>query len=375
MIEVRKVANRTMMEEFIMLPWTSGIYDGDPAWVPPLIRDQKRLFSPKTGYFFDIGKVEFFLAYAAGRPVGRITAQVNRLYDEKYDHGTGFFGFFESVNDVSVASALFDAASDWLKAEGKKVMNGPQSFSIYDSVGFEVAGMENMPSVGLSHFAPYYKDLADACGFTKCIDWHSFLVKRVNYAVHKPYLDEVRDSLLRDTDVVFRRLDRRDIARRVKEVQQIFNVAWEGNWGHLPLTDKQIDMIFRELKMFIIPDFAIFAEKKGKTVGFIITIPDINPALRKLNGRLYPWRLFRFLREAKKTKRVRTVIMGVLPEFRGQHIDDIFYLKAIEQGLLTDIWESDCSLIAETNRKMIGALEPLTPELYKTYRIYERLIP
>jgi hypothetical protein len=307
--------------------------------------------------------------------VGRITAHVNHLYENKYDNDTGFFGFFEAVNDQEVACALFDTASAWLKHKGKKIMNGPQSFSIYDSVGFEVKGVDNIPSVGLYHFAPYYKDLADSYGFTKCIDWYSFLVKRINYAQHAPYLDEVRMSLLSSTDAVFKKLDRRDMPRRVKEVQHIFNAAWEGNWGHLPLTDKQIEMIFDELKLFIIPEFAIFAEKDGKTIGFIITIPDINPALRVLNGRLFPWRLIRFMSEARKIKRVRTVIMGVLPDYRGQHIDDIFYLKAIEQGLLSDIRESDCSLIVETNTKMIHALEPLTPEHYKTYRIYERHIP
>jgi hypothetical protein len=126
--------------------------------------------------------------------------------------------------------------------------------------------------------------------------------------------------------------------------------------------------------MFIIPELAIFAEKDGKTIGFIISVPDINPALKILNGRLYPWRLLRFMRRAKKTKRVRTVIMGVLPEYRGKHIDDIFYLKTIEEGIRLGFWESDCSLIAETNKKMIGALKPLIPDLYKTYRIYDRPI-
>ena len=375
MVEVRRVDTRGMMKDFITFPWTARIYENDPAWIPPIIRDQKNLFDRRKGYFFEIGEAEFFLAYKNSSLVGRITAQVNHLYENKYNNDTGFFGFFEAVNDPEVACALFDTASSWLKLKGKKIMNGPQSFSIYDSIGFEVYGAENIPSVGLFHFAPYYKDLAEACGFTKCIDWYSFLVKRVNYAQHAPYLDEVRKGLLSTTDAVFKKLDKRDMARRVKEVQHIFNAAWEGNWGHLPLTDKQMEMIFRELRLFIIPEFAIFAEKDGKTLGFIITIPDINPALRILNGRLYPWRLLRFMKEAKKTKRVRTVIMGVLPEYRGQHIDDIFYLKAIEQGLLSDIWESDCSLIAETNTKMIHALKPLTPEHYKTYRIYERPIP
>ncbi len=374
MIEVRRVENNRMMRDFIMLPWSAKIYENDPAWIPPIISDLKKLFNPGKGYFFEIGEVEFFLAYKDGRSVGRITAHVNHLYEKNYDNETGFFGFFEAINDSEVANALFDTASDCLRQKGKKIMNGPQSFSIYDSVGFEVEGIHEMPTVGLFHFAPYYKDLAKACGFIKCIDWHCFLVKRAKYSQHEPYLEEIRKSLLKSTDVVFKKLDKREMARRANEVQYIFNVAWEGNWGHLPLTDRQFKMIFQELKMFIIPDLAIFAEKDGRTIGFIITIPDMNPALRILNGRLYPWRLLRFMREAKKTKRVRTVIMGVLPEFRGQHIDDIFYLKTIEDGIRLDFWESDCSLIAETNKKMIGALKPLFPDLYKTYRIYERHI-
>ncbi len=372
MITVKPVEGRAMMREFIMFPWTSGIYGSDPAWVPPLISEQKKLFDPERGYFFEIGEVAFFLAYRGSTPVGRITAHINHLYEERYDTATGFFGFFEALNDTEVAGALFDAASDWLRHKGKKIMNGPQSFSIYDSVGFEVEGEDRLPSVGLFHLAPYYKDLAEACGFAKCIDWHCFLVKRVNYARHEPYLEEVRSMLINGTDVVFRKLTRRDIARRVRDVQQIFNAAWVGNWGHLPLTDRQMEMIFAGLKWFIIPELSIFAEKDSTTIGFIISIRDINPALRILDGRLYPWRLLRFAGKAGRSARVRTVIMGVLPEYRGQHIDDIFYLKSIEQGVLLDIWESDCSLIAETNRKMIGALEPLTPELYKTYRIYER---
>ncbi|MCE5274688.1 MAG: hypothetical protein LLG43_06100 [Deltaproteobacteria bacterium] len=374
MVDVRRVDTKGMMKDFMMFPWTARIYENDPAWIPPLISDQKNLFDRKKGYFFEIGEAEFFLAYENSSLVGRITAHVNHLYENKYDNETGFFGFFEAVNDPEVAGALFDTASSWLKHKGKKIMNGPQSFSIYDSVGFEVEGAENIPSVGLFHFADYYKDFAEACGFVKCIDWHCFLVKRVNYTQHVPYLDEVKRGLLSSTDAIFKNLDMRDLTRRVKDVQYIFNAAWEGNWGHLPLTDKQTEMIFSEMKMFITPEFTVFAEKDGKTIGFILTLPDINPALRILNGRLYPWRILKFMREAKKTKRVRTVIMGVLPEYHGQHIDEIFYLKAIEQGLLSDIWESDCSLIVETNTKMIHALKPFTPELYKTYRIYERPI-
>jgi len=355
-----------------MLPWTARLYENDPAWVPPLVRDMYTILDPRKSYFFEIGDAQLFLAYRDGVAVGRISAHVNRLYEEKYDKETGFFGFYESVNDLEVARALFDEAATWLRSRGKKVMNGPQSFSIYDSVGFEVQGTRQMPTVGLFHFAPYYHELAESLGFRKCIDWYCFLVKKTDYAAYAPYLHDVKERLLAQTEFTFKTLDKRDMDRRIKEIQTIFNTAWEGNWGHLPLTDRQVEMMASELKLIAREELAVFAEKDGETVGFIISLPDINPALRHLNGRLYPWRIVRFLLEARRTRRIRTIIMGVLPAYRGRNIDDIFYLKTIEDGIRLGYTESDCSLIVETNAKMIGALKPLCPSPYKTYRIYER---
>jgi len=374
-LDVKRVDNKKMMKQFIMFPWTARIYENDPAWVPPVIMDMKNLFNPKKGYFFEIGEVEFFLAYRDNTPVGRITAHINRLYEEKYDTDTGFFGFFESINDVEVARMLFDAAEEWLHKKGKKVMQGPQSFSVYDSVGFEAEGADILPVVGLFHFAPYYKDLAEACGFKKCIDWYCFLVKKIDD--YKPYLKDIRMEILdqmREKNIVFKLLDKRIMKEQAQDVKRIFNAAWDGNWGHLPLTDKQFKMFYGELSLIAIPELAILAEKDGETIGFIISLPDINPALRILNGRLYPWRLLKFLFKYKKTSKLRTIIMGVMPEHRGQKIDDVFYLMTIENGVNMGYNESDCSLIVETNKKMINALKPLKADRYKTYRIYERKI-
>jgi len=369
-IEIRRVENRKVMNEFILLPWTLRIYENDPCWIPPVIHDQKNFFNPKKGYFFEIGEVEFFLAYREGKPVGRITAHVNHLYEKKYDNDTGFFGFYESINDVKVARALFDAAGDWLREKQKKIMNGPQSFSVYDSVGFEVEGLDVRPAIGLLHFAPYYKDLALACGFRKCIDWHCFLVRKIDD--YKPYLKEVRESFMKGQNVEYKTLKWSEWPKRAKEIHAIFNASWEGNWGHLPLTDKQFDMFVKELKQIVIPDLVIFAEREGRAIGFVISIPDANVALQILNGRLYPWRLLKALRAVKKVHRVRTIIMGVLPEYRGQKIDDVFYMRTIEDGVGMGFNESDCSLIVETNKKMIAALKPIKGECYKTYRIFER---
>lgn len=371
-VTIKRVENKKMMKEFIMFPWTGKIYENDPCWVPPLIGEQKKFFDPKKGYFFEIGEVEFFIAYRDGKAVGRITAHINHLYEEKYDNDTGFFGFFESINDVEVARALFGAAEAWLKAKGKTIMNGPQSFSVYDSVGFEVHGQDVIPVVGLFHFAPYYRDLAEACGFEKCIDWSCYLVTKIDD--YKPYLKAVKEEFMKGQTVEYKIFNKKEIKYRKDDIHEIFNRAWEGNWGHLPLTRKQLDSIIHELVQIVIPELVVFAEKDGRTVGFIISIPDINPAMRILNGRLYPWRLVRFLLAARKTKKIRTIIMGVLPEYRGQKIDDVFYLRTIEDGIRLGFEASDCSLIVETNKKMIGALKPLKAENYKTYRIYQRAI-
>jgi hypothetical protein len=367
---VRPVNDNHDLKQFIMAPWTLKIYENDPAWVPPLIRDQKKAFHPKKGYFFEIGEAQFFLAYRSGKLAGRISAHRNRLYEEKYDTVTGFFGFFECVNDLSVAESLIDQAALWLKSRGKSKIQGPQSFSIYDQVGFEVFGEQIMPSVGLLHTASYYGNLVEKLGFAKRVDWHCFLVKK--NAAYEKYLRFIREKIMQTQDIQYKYLTKRDIERRSEDIHTIFNLAWRQNWGHLDLTKRQIHMLIEELKLIAVPELSIFAEKDGKTVGFIISLPDINPGLRRLNGRLHPWKLPGPYKQLKTTKRLRTIIMGVLPEFRGLRIDDVFYLLTIENGLRLGYTESDCSLIVETNRLMINALKPLMAEKYKTFRIYER---
>ncbi len=369
-VVIRSVRSAADLKTFVLLPWTTGIYDNDHAWVPPIIRDQIKMLDRKHGSFYEIGDAELFLAYRDNRPVGRISAHVNHLYEQRYGNRTGFFGFFESINDQAVADALFDAAASWLKRQGKEVIQGPQSFSIYESVGFETSGGDILPTSGLFHFAPYYPALAEAKGFQKCVDWHCFLVRDIED--YRPYLSQVKESFMKDQNITYRTLKRREISQRAREVMEIFNVAWAENWGHLPLTEKQFKTFFKELRLIVIPELAIFAEDKGKTIGFCITVADASPALRILNGRLYPWRFLRAWRAMKRSRRVRTIVMGVLPEYRGLHIDDVFYLKTIEKGTSMGYNASDCSMVVETNRKMINALNVLRADCYKTYRIYER---
>ncbi len=368
-IEVKKVTDKKMLMDFIRLPWTAGIYKYDPAWVPPVIRDMLHFFDPEHGYFYEHGEAEFFIAYLDGKPAGRIGAHTYSRYENRYDRDTGFFGFYECIDRLDVSRALFDTARESLRAKGKKKMNGPQSFSTYDPIGFDCINNGRMPVIGMFHFAHWYEKHALAFGLEKNIDWYCFMVK--TQGVRWEPMFRMRDEMMKKIDIRFVTTTKKQVPHRAEDVKRIFNVAWEGNRDHLPFTDRQFEVMFNELKGVIIPELAIFAEKDGKTIGFILSVPDANPAITKLNGRLFPWRIVKLLLELRKTKTLRTILMGVEPEYRGLDIDKILILMTIEIGMRLGYVQSDCSLIVEDNVKMIGALKFLNADRYKGYRVFE----
>ncbi len=368
-IEVKKVTDKKMMKEFIMVPWTAKIYKNDPAWVPPVILDRKHFFDPAHGYFFEHGVADFFIAYKDGKVAGRITAHTYSRFEEKYDKDTGFFGFYECIDDLAVSKALFDTAHDWLRAKGKKKMNGPQSFTVYDEVGFDCINNGRMPVIGMFHYAHWYEKHALAYGLTKYVDWFCFMVKEDG--LNWEPLFKIREEMQKKSDIKFITTKKKEIPRRAEQIKKIFNAAWEGNEGHLPFTDKQFEHLFDDLKLIAIPELAIFAEKDGETVGFILSVPDANPGFVKLNGRLFPWRILKLLWKVKRTRTLRTILLGVNPEYRGQNIDQILILMTIEIGIGLGFNQSDCSLIVESNKKMIGALKWVNADRYKGYRIFQ----
>ncbi len=377
-IEIKKVSDKKMRKEFVKLPWTAHLYDDDPIYVPQLIGEQMHFLDPAKGYFFEngIGEADLFIAYKDDKPVGRISAHICHRYEKKFDTETGFFGFYESTNDRDVAGALFETAEKWVKDRGKTRILGPESFTIYDPIGFIEDGFEISPVVGLYHNAPYYRDLAAHYGFKKAIDWYCLLVDSSDSEV-RPFLTKVKDDIMKthlEQGISYREVSKKEIKSKGATLRDIFNTAWEGNWGHLPFTNTQFKMLFKELSNFVVPELALFAEKDGKNIGFILSIPDVNPALRKLNGHLYPWRIVQFLSQLRKSKLLRTILMGVLPEYRGQGIDAVLVLKTIENANKIGMYKSDCSLIVETNVKMINSLKPLKAKNYKTYRLYEKPI-
>jgi len=367
-LSIKKVRDKKQLKQFVRFPWR--VYKNDPYWVPPLISDQMKFLDKERGPFFEFGEAEYFMAFDGEEPVGTISAHVNHQYEKYHDQETGFFGFFECINNQQVADALLAAAQEWLKTKGKVKMLGPMSFCIYDISGMLYQGFDSRPVVLLSYNPPYYNDLMTCAGFTKAIDWYAFMVRQDSQL--NPALMRIKERVMRQKDLKIVPLDMKRFEEHVRMVGRIFSDAWMENWGHVPLTDNQIKHLAAELKLVVEPALTFFAFVDGECVGFSLSIKDANPALQKANGRLFPFGIFKILFAMRKVSRLRTIAMGVLKEHRHRGIDIAFYLNTIEKGVAMGYVESECSIIVETNQRMIKALEDLSAERYKTYRFYEK---
>lgn len=369
-IRIEPVTTAAGRKDFIKFPWR--VYHNDPLWVPQLISDEIKILDPAKGTFFQFGEAALFMAYRGEEPVGRISAQVNHQYERYHDNHTGFFGFFESIDDQAVADALFGAATAWLRSKGKSRVMGPMSFSMYDISGVLIEGNDTMPCILTAYNPPYYEPLFDAAGMKKAMDWYAFLVSQDS--VLRPGLQRIASRVMQQEGLEIVPLDMKIFDQRVHEVARIFSDAWMENWGHVPFTDGQVQDLVHELKMVIVPEVTLFALYHGECIGFSLSVKDVNPALQKANGRLFPFGLLKLLWHVRKTSRLRTMAMGVLKEHRHRGIDIAFYLKTIEEGRRLGFYDSECSIILEINKRMISALEDLSARRYKTFRFYEKEI-
>jgi hypothetical protein len=372
-IIVVPVVDKQAMEDFLRLPWR--IYHDDPNWVPPVLAFQKDFLDPRTGPFFEFGEAQYFLAYQEGQPAGRISAHINRLHNQYHDPEDGFFGFFECIPDVKVASALFDAAADWLSQRGKKRLIGPLNFSVYDEMGLLVEGFNTMPAIFQSHNPPYYVDLLTDLRFTKVFDWHALNITQRDIDV--PRLERRLQQILQGQGLIFTKYHPQELERRAQEVYELFNEAWSRNWGHIPVTESQFKKFFHDLKPLLRSELINLILDGDRLVAFGIAIPDINPLIKKLNGRLTWWGKLRLWYEAKYRpyKKARGLILGVLQPYQNRRLHHALIIRTyldIVHGSPCEIF--DLSLIPENLGPYIKALEFYGANRYKIFRVFKREI-
>jgi len=340
--------------------------------VPPILSYQREFLDPSHGPFFEVGEAQYFLAFHEGQPAGRISAHINHLYDEHYDQITGFFGFFECIPNLKVATALFEAAADWLRQRGRTRLLGPLSFSIYDEVGLLVEGFDSIPAMFQSHNPPYYPQFLEELGFRKTFDFFALrLTKRMDITPLEAKVDEI----LKGQNLRLATYDPRDLDRRREEVYELFNEAWSSNWCHIPLTRKQFDLFFKEVKPLLRPNLVRMLLDGDDLVAFSIVLPDLNPLVKTFNGELSLWRKLRLLYEAKykPVRKVRALVLGVRQRYQGRKLHHALILKSYVDGVRETPCEFvDLSLIPENLRHYMKAFNRFGAERYKVFRIFEK---
>jgi GNAT superfamily N-acetyltransferase len=376
-IEITKVGSNADRDAFIKLPWE--IYANDPVWVPPLVIERKEFLDREKHPFFEHGKAEFFLARRDGEVVGRILVSDDPKYNELHGSNTGCFGMFESIDDPEVANALFEAASKWLRDLGRDEIMGPIDYSTNYLCGLLVDGFQHPPMLLTSHNPPYYGRLIEGWGFVKVMDFFAWWFSEPANAAAR--LRKLAGALKkRPEKVTPREINLRDISSEAQRIRSIYNQAWAKNWGFVPFSEKEFAYMTKEMKPLLLPDLVWLAEIGSEPVGFILCVPDINVALKKINGRLttfgLPIGLAKLLFHKNRIRTVRLVALGVVPKYRRHGIAEMLVLQIIENAMLKRGFIGECSLILENNVMMNRFLEAIGAEKYKTYRIYRRsLVP
>lgn len=359
--------------EFFELGWKYNAHD--PDWVPPLrIALSKQLNRAKCP-FFNHGEAEFFLARnQRGEPVGRIAAIHNRLHEQTYDDGVGFFGYFECDDDPRVARELMRRAAEWCKGHGLKCIRGPFNYSINDeNPGVLVEGFNGPPLILMAHNPRYYGRLLTDAGMHKCKDMYAYLVTQstVGDARFQRVMRAVRR---RAPDMEFRpmRMSGGGFGADLAAMLDIYNQAWEGNWGFLKITDPEVKAIASDLKPIVNPAFTGIAEIDGKPVAMAVCVPNVNEILRKIpDGRLFPTGWYKLLTGLSDLRGIRTMLMGVLPEWRGRGIDAVLVDNIIQNGWASGTTYCELSWVLEDNEVMNSLAEKAGGTRYRTYRIYE----
>ena len=346
-------------------------YEGDEYWVPPLKMEQKKLIDRDKNAFFNNGEIALFLAEQNGEVCGRIAAIQDRRFNEFHNNKTGFFGFFECIDDPSVAKLLFKVASDWLTERGHTEILGPASPSMMDEIGILIEGFDYHPSILMPYHKPYYDDLIKAAGLEKAMDMYAYRVTQATVSMDRMYRAEeiVRRRLPK---LRIREIDLKNIESEVEIVRNIFNEAWKDNWGFIPLTKEELAATAKDFKMILDPEIAHIAEVDGEPIAFSIALPDLNQALKHTDGTLFPTGIFKLLWYRREINQIRTALMGVLPEYQGKGVDAILHKEAISNGITKGYKSSELSWVLETNTGMMRVAERIGASIEKTYRMYSK---
>lgn len=371
---IRRVESRGDLARFIALPYR--LHRRDRCWIPPFRGEVAKLLDRRRNPFFAHAEAEYFLAERDGEVVGRIAAIHNHLHNSTHHDQVGFFGFFESINDFTVARALLDTASEWVAARGLDTLRGPMSFSVNDECGLLIDGFDTPNTLMMPHNPPYYLPLLETAGFTKARDLICLQGGSMDGPIPPPErTTRAVDLILKRYGLRIRPLEMRRFTDEVELVKQLYNAGWENNWGYIPMTDAEIDHLAASFRPVVIPELVPFVETEdGRTVAFGLALPDLNQALaNNRSGRFFPaaltmlWKL-----RTRRITRARILLLGILPEWRGKGIDAALYHWIWTRAGARGMGWGEAGWLLEDNHGILQGLAKAGFTPYKTYRILDR---
>jgi len=369
-IEIAPVRGFRDLQAFVALPFR--LHAGT-VWVPPLKVERYVFLNRKLNPFFKHGEAEYFLARRDGRVVGRITAQVDRAYNEFHNSGWGMFGFLEFEDDPEVLRGLLDAADAWSRARGCERMVGPMDFQMNDESGVLIEGFEREPMIKQPWHPPYYQRRCEEAGLTKAMDllmWELYIADRKSVL---PILPEIAEQSRTRHGIRIRKMTRRGLRRDLDDFQRVYNAAWSANWGFVPYSKEDLDGYAMDLQLVYDRDWFMVAENATEVVAIAITVPDMNQVLKKMRGRLLPLGWWYWLNRGTIIDRVRVGFLGVLPEYQHTGVAAALYMEHFDMAERTSRKGGEMGWILETNKAMNRGMEAMGGRIVKRFRVYERV--
>ena len=370
-LQIVKVEDRRARNTFIRLPWS--LYRDDPMWVPPLLLERRMHLSPKNPYF-EHATCRFWIAYRDGKPVGRISGQVDQMHLERYRDASGFFGMLEAEDNIETFKALFNTAESWLRSQGMVHSRGPFNLSINQECGLLVSGFDTPPSMMMGHALPYYARRIEQCGYSKEKDLLAYIVEGdVEYSATRKMLLKRAKGRIKT-----RPLRKKYFQEDLDIVFSIFNDAWSDNWGFVPFTPKELEHLANDLKLLINDKLVSIAEVDGEPAAFIVALPNLNEVIQDCNGKLLPfgWLKILWRLKIKYPETARVMLMGVLSKFQNSLLGAALAYEVIgdvqKAVIKCGIKEAELSWILEDNMAMRNIIRDGGAREYKTYRIFSK---
>jgi GNAT superfamily N-acetyltransferase len=373
-IEVVPVTSRRDLRRFVDLPWTLFDRKRHPQWVPPLRSTVVDALDREKHPFYRDADRALFLALRNGKAVGRIAAIENRAHNRFHVDRVGFWGFFECADDQEAADALFAAATKWLGSRGLDVLRGPMNPSTNYECGLLVDGYEHRPSFMTTWNPPYYATLCERAGMRKAKDLIAYYIPMGDQRwTMPPAFERLAERALRKSKVAFRDLDLRRFDQELEVCWDVYNSAWERNWGFVPMSKDEFVHTARDMKPLLNPRYAFAADVDGATVGFMLAVPDYSAVLQRIgSGRLFPTGALRLITAKRRIHEWRVMALGLRPEYRARGILPLFAWEAYRRGREAGEQGAEASWILEDNEPMKRPMEAMGTNVYRRWRIYDR---